>query len=374
MTSAYRSPPLRLIGGSEAPLELLAGDFHCHVSPPDGPSHVARGLAATVDLAKREGLDFVVLTPHVRARFYQYAEGREMVLAEQQLLRDQLSEMHRGNVNFFVGFEYTDFESGHVGTAFGDLPATLKALPMEEARAQPELFFERYLATGGLLVINHPLLLPVDSFIPIQTWDLSWRPLFDEGPFSGDIQAAHRLAQSYEAYNLAIAHLRDRYLLREEERSIVDSLAAFDREILEQQRRITPIGGSDSHSFHLRATTWVLSRGRSAPAIREAVVRGRTCVRSPEACSLFVRAGDRTVGVGGAVEGVSEIQAWLAAAPLKSSKRTARIFAGEKTIRTKPQVLETISVPADRCSLIRAQIGAGFSAPIYVNCPFARSP
>src|SRR5687768_13805790 len=89
MTSAYRSPPLRLIGESEQSLELLAGDFHCHVSPPDGPSHVARGLQATIDLANRERLDFVVLTPHVRARFYQFAEGRESVLAEQQLLIDQ---------------------------------------------------------------------------------------------------------------------------------------------------------------------------------------------------------------------------------------------------------------------------------------------
>src|SRR5688500_5654561 len=46
---------------------LLAGDMHCHVEPPDHPEHVGRGLTRTLELARDEGLDFVVLTPHVGA-------------------------------------------------------------------------------------------------------------------------------------------------------------------------------------------------------------------------------------------------------------------------------------------------------------------
>jgi len=57
--------------------ELLAGDMHCHVSPPDRPPHVTRGIEETVALAHDENLDFVVLTPHVRAPFFMSPSRRE---------------------------------------------------------------------------------------------------------------------------------------------------------------------------------------------------------------------------------------------------------------------------------------------------------
>ena len=50
-------------------------------------------------------------------------------------------------------------------------------------------------------------------------------------------------------------------------------------------RRLIPVGGSDSHTHHLRATTFLLSRGRGEAEIRDALVSGRVCVRGPEACS-----------------------------------------------------------------------------------------
>src|SRR5215813_7486463 len=72
MSSAYRPPkPTELARADKAPYLVLGGDFHCHVTPPDDPGHVSRTLAETVALAKKEGVDFVVLTPHVPARFYQ---------------------------------------------------------------------------------------------------------------------------------------------------------------------------------------------------------------------------------------------------------------------------------------------------------------
>lgn len=375
MLSAYRAPALRVVTGDAAApaLELLAGDFHCHVSPPDGASHVGRGLEDTVKLARREQLDFVVLTPHVRARFFQNPAAREELLAEQRTLREDLRNSDRGSVQFFVGFEYTDWGFGHVGTAFGDLEQTLEGLSIDTAHAEPEKFFERWIASGGILIINHPLLQPVDTFIPIQTWDLSWRPLHEEGPFPPEIEAAHRLAQGYEAYNLQMAHLRDRYLLGEEERTLIDTIAAYDREIVRQERRITPVGGSDSHSHHLRASTFVLSRGRTAAAIREAVVAGRTCVRSPEACSLLARdARGNVAGIGGTLDGVTRVEAWVAAEPRSEKHEGIELIAGaERRSGLRAKEVVTIEVPAGKCTLLRARVGAGFSAPIYLNCPFA---
>src|SRR5947207_1451724 len=74
MGSAYRPPgvdvaqrPASARERDAESLQLLAGDFHCHVSPPDWDQEANRDLAGTVTLAKKEHLDFVVLTPHVRA-------------------------------------------------------------------------------------------------------------------------------------------------------------------------------------------------------------------------------------------------------------------------------------------------------------------
>src|SRR5947209_8621297 len=52
--AAQRSEPPRY--------QLLAGDLHCHVSPPDSPSDVTRSVLETAELARTERLDFVVLT------------------------------------------------------------------------------------------------------------------------------------------------------------------------------------------------------------------------------------------------------------------------------------------------------------------------
>ena len=69
-------------------------------------------------LAREEGLDFVVLTPHVPARFFQDDGLREAVLVEQDRLREELSARSGGRTTFVIGMEYTDHAYGHVGAAF----------------------------------------------------------------------------------------------------------------------------------------------------------------------------------------------------------------------------------------------------------------
>ncbi len=369
MSSAYRPAsdatlwPLRAAG---APSRVLAGDMHCHVSPPDHPLEASRDPAATVTLARDEGLDFVVLTPHVAARFFEHEEGRGAVLAEQDHLRSELAARSDGRTLFVIGMEYTDHEYGHVGAAFADLRAVLADVPADEARAHPARFFERFVARGGFLVINHPLSTPLDSSIGIARADLSWRPFTSAAKVPEEIAAVTRLALGVEAYNMVVTHLRDRYLLGDTPRTLLATMSRTDREILEQERRLVPVGGSDSHTHYLRPTTFVRAAERTEPAIREALAAGRVCVRSPEACSFEVRApGGAWRGVGASLGAVPALEARAAAGDVEVLVNGQPAATGSAS--------EILDVPLSKqgCSVVRARVGDGFSAPIYVGCRFA---
>jgi hypothetical protein len=351
-------------GAGSAPYELLAGDLHCHISPPDRPPHVSRGLDETLALAEDEGLDFVVLTPHIRAPFFVSQPGRERALTSLTRLRESVAKHARGKTTFIVGFEYTDFAYGHVGAAFADLGEVLAAVPVDEAQERPGRFFEEYVARGGLLTINHPLLVPLESTISIARWDLSWQPFSNPGgDYPDEIRAADRLAHGLEVFNMAMFELRDRFLLGDSHASTRDTFARLDKEILARGRRMIPIGGSDSHSGHLRATTFVLSRGRDPGAIREALLAGRICVRDPIACTFEVRGGGGPwLTAGSSLSGVSEVSA-------RARGETTQILVNGKVIEAGAAEI-TIPLDKTRCSVIRARVDGGYSAPIYVNCPF----
>lgn len=371
MTSAYRpmsdAPLGRALPGVTAAPLVLAGDLHCHVSPPDHPGEASRDAAATVALARDEGLDFVVLTPHVQARFFEDDAARAAVVAEMRQLRRDIDAHSDGRTVFVIGMEYTDYTYGHVGAAFADLEAVLADVPAAEARAHPARFFERFVARGGVLVINHPLSVPLDSSVSMARADLSWRAFTTPQPVPEEIAAVGRLAQGLEAYNLVVTHLRDRYLLRDTPHTLLATLALTDRQILAQQRRIAPVGGSDSHVLYLRPTTFVKAAARSEQAIRDALVSGRTCVRSPEACSFEVREpGGAWQGVGAALPAVSGLEARAEGGDVEilvNSEAVARGGAGE-----------IVPVPLAKagCAVVRAHVGEGFSAPIYVGCDFAK--
>jgi hypothetical protein len=372
VSTAYR--PQLPAAPPHPPYRLLAGDLHCHVTPPDFPPHVVRGLAETASLAEREGLDFVVLTPHVGARFFEDEALRRRVLADQTQLARDAASLPAGRTAFIAGFEYTDGAYGHVGAAFGDLSAVLEGLPAAEARAHPEAFFERYVASGGLLVVNHPFTTPTNAVVSISRADLSWRPFTGRGPFPPEIAAVQRLAQGYEAFNLTTAELRDRYLYLDRARSVRETLARVDEEILDQRRPLFPVGGSDSHSHSLRATTFVLSTGRSAGEIREALLAGRTCIRAPVACSLEART-DLAVqrGPGPTDDGWSPVGARLRGARVElrtQGKHFDVLRNGEPAGEAEGGQRVRVDTPPGECSVLRAAIDEGWSAPIYVNCPF----
>jgi predicted metal-dependent phosphoesterase TrpH len=352
-------------GRSASRYELLAGDLHCHINPPDRMPHVSRGLPETVELARAENLDFVVLTPHLRAPFFLSEWSRDNAVAGLAELKRQLSEQDLGDMIFIVGFEYTDFSYGHVGAAFADLEKVFAAVPVEEAQARPGRFFEAYVEQGGMLILNHPLLTPLDSAIRITRVDMSWQPFTGPGPYPEEIRTADRLAQGVEVFNLAIAELRDRFLLFDPDATLHATLKRLDREILVRGRPMIPVGGSDSHSGHLRATTFVLSEHRTQAGIHEALLAGRLCVRDPAGCSFEVRApGGPWLPPGSSVKGVEWIQA-------RARGHSIRFVVNGSEIEPAMGIREiTIPLEKGRCSVIRAAVDHGYSAPIYANCPF----
>lgn len=378
MTSAYRpvyfgfaDPKERGPGSGDADevaarFQILAGDFHCHVSPPDGAEEVSRDLAETVVLAKKEHLDFLVLTPHVRARFFLHEIFRYQELRALAGLRDEIAKQGPGAPLLIVGFEYTDHRQGHLGFSFGDLAQLLARFPAARLQERPQDFVEGWVASGGLVVVNHPLVTPVDSMFEIGRADLSWRPWTKEGPFPPEIEAANRLAQGFEAYNLTAAHMRDRYLSAPGPGTTQATLARIDQEILSQRRRLVPLGGSDSHEDHLRATTFVLASAHTTEDIRQAVLAGRVCVRDPRACSLRARTPNTAwQPLGAAFLNAPKIE-------VKARGEKIRVLVNGHLAAT-PRSGEVAALPLDSnaCSLIRAEIDGGFSAPIYANCAFA---
>ena len=376
MTSAYRADPgARYDVGEGRRYQLLAGDMHCHVSPPDHPSEASRSPEETVRLAAEEGLDFVVLTPHVRARFFQDAGERDGVVRALARLRDAIDEAAerdgQGRTTFAYGFEYTDHSYGHLGVAFANLESVFAAVPAAMLRREPARFFEEYAARGGLLIINHPLVLPLDSFISIARANLSWRPFVagDHGTFPAEIMAATRLAHGIEAYNLTVTHLRDRYLLGDTDRTLLETLRLMDHQILLQGRRMIPTGGTDSHSDHLRSVLFVLSEGRTQAAIRDAIAAGRVCIRAPEACSLEVRpAGGEGAwaGVGESLQGVHTVEARADGGPIQ-------ILVNGK-VAEEPEPRQTVRIPVEegRCSVIPRPRGGWVLGAYLCELPLCR--
>lgn len=348
-----------------APYLLLAGDLHCHINPPDWSDHVARHLPETIRLALDEQLDFVSLVPHVFSDLYEDPGTPARVAALVEELQAEVDIRPDDGLILDVGVEYID-PTGHVGMVFGDVPAAIAATRGMDASTGPAAFVNAFADQGGLLVVNHPLLTPTLSWAPLASFDISWRPFTAKPPFRPEIAAVDARADAYEAANLVVSAVRDRFLLGDREDSTRRVLARLDREILARKRRMTPIGGTDSHSFYLRPMTFVLAEQKTRESIRDAIRAGRTCVLQPGACTFEVRAeGGAFVPVGSSVRSTRRVEARAsgrAVALYRDGKQVAAPLGGSAV---------SIDVAPDECAVLRATVDGGYSAPIYVNCPFA---
>jgi len=342
---------------------ILAGDLHCHVLPPDAPYHVSRELPEVLSLAQEESLDFVVLTPHVPARFFMDDELRGWVLRTQQTLRTRIERL-KPSLVVIPGFEYTDHHYGHVGLAFADPSEVLAGLTAEGARENPERFFELWVARGGILTINHPVNrpLPRSPFHEL-AYDLSWRG-FSKGAVPPEVAWITDHAQTVETFNTTVTELRDLFVVGEEDRSLREAAHLADRIARTQHRRFAAVGGSDSHGHWLRATTFVLATERSTEGIRQALAAARTCVRGPEACTLEVRPrGGAWLGVGDSITTPTATFEGRA-----SGDDVTFLVNGAIVATARSGEVVSFPVPAGRCSIVRAIVGRSWSSGIYANC------
>ena len=350
------------------PYEVLAGDMHCHVLPPDAPYHVSRQLASTFELAKKENLDFVVLTPHMPRRFFlDDNRYREWALESQAQLREGIVALHPDLI-VIPGFEYTDYQYGHVGMSFADPNEVLKGLTGDELAARPELFFERWLAHGGFMTINHPVNVGLLQ-APFQElrYDMSWRELrLGASAVPPEIDFITNHAAAIESYNTSITHLRDQFLLDDEDRSLRIVASLVDHESRRQQRKIAAVGGSDSHGEWLRATTFVLATDRSLPALREGLAHARTCVRGAEACTLQAHAHEDSRDAAWAVVGDSLTTTSDVLDVRAMGDSVSYIVNGAGVLAPNGQ----LPIPPGRCAVVRAIVGRSWSSGIYVNCGF----
>lgn len=351
------APPRQQVGE----YRLLAGDMHTHVLPPDAPWHVTRDLPDTVALAKAEGLDFVVLTPHVSGRFYMLPDERDWVRRTQGQLRATIAAQ-RTDVMLIPGMEYTDHRFGHLGLAFAEVEEVLREVSVADP---PERFFERWAAHGGIMTINHPVIRGIRHapFMELR-YDLGWRALFERPPpVPAEIAWITGHATTIETLNASISHLRDQFIIGDVERTLREGAHLTDRVARAQHRRVTPVGGSDSHGEWLRPTTWVLARERSIEGVHDALVHGRTCVRGPAACTFTAGTpGGRVVHVGGA----------LATGAARSIEVRSEGAFSAYYVNGAPVAegsVATIAVPGT-CVLVRAIVDGSWSAPIYVDCPW----
>lgn len=368
MSSARHQTISPVTGGRIGPYQLLAGDMHCHILPPDAPYHVSRELPETLELAKREGLDFVVLTPHVNARFFLDRDARDWVLRTQRELRARIAALPANDISWIAGVEYTDYRHGHVGLGFANMERVLERVSVEAAEERPERFFEVWRDEGGTATINHPFLTPlVKAPIAELHYDLSWRA-FHEPVHPGMTEifwlTAH--ADSIETWNESIGHVRDRWFVGDPDWEMRQASHLVDRLSREQERRIAPVGGSDSHGGWLRPTTWVLAKTKTPEGIRDAIVNARTCARAPEPCTLEARGNGEWANIGGAIATGPEhrVQA-------RATGNASYFLNGEFVVKSEAPVQIMTS---GQCSTLRVEINDGSSAPIYVDCPGITGP
>jgi hypothetical protein len=268
----------------------VAGDLHEHVSPPDATREVSATFSGCLAAAKELGIEFLVFTPHLREDWWKdEAQARRAVKGLADLVARARDEKE---ICAIPGFEDTRF-AGHVGVSFVDSDALTAVLDAASRTRSRGALLAELTRHGCLLTINHPLAggnrkAALSEFAS----DLSWKA-WTKGEETDDSRAIESAATCVETLNAAASFAEAALGTPREERLVWKTFARLDRVALESGRRYAPVGGSDNHAFWLVATTWARVPKHGGPPtlteVREALVKGRTCVAGPDASSLRAR-------------------------------------------------------------------------------------
>ena len=259
----------------------LAGDIHMHVAPPDDPSDVRMAIAAIAEAARENKLDFVVLTPHLWPGRRGAAFDREWktLATDARAMRAPI---------MIPGVEWTT-PLGHFTVAGIDVTQVGKDFLVSAHQL------------GAFISVNHPFAVPTKlPAIRASHFDMSYRAWTAGKPADAPLDGV-------EVFNvpLALANLVSRPGGKTgEERAWLEA----DRAARVDRRRLTPVGGTDNHAFHVVATTWVLAYEATEAAILEALRAGATCIGGPEAGSFRATGdGGRLARIGDGVQAAHTI-------------------------------------------------------------------
>jgi predicted metal-dependent phosphoesterase TrpH len=310
----------------------FAGDVHMHVAPPDDASDVTLSIHEIADAAKRAGMDFVVLTPHL----WQSRWGTAFRAAWRELAGDAAAI---ASPTMIPGVEWGD-RDGHFTVTGVDIAALRGASFLEAAHD-----------AGAFISANHPFAVPTKiAGVRVSHFDLSYRPWSARKRGFTKIDGA-------EVWNvpLAFANVISRPGGRTGE---ARAWTELNRVVHDERRRVTAVGGTDNHKLHVAATTWVLAADATATAILEALARGATCIGGPEAGTLRAKGDSATwARIGETVIGRTIQLAWDGTARLFIDDEDRGEHVGGFSHETNGELhTYRIAIGGSRCGFIYANL------------------
>lgn len=331
-------------------LHWIAGDLHMHVSPPDDPHDVAMSAQEIAKAAHDQGLEFVILTPHMRVhRPKRFAAAWEKLAAEARAIT---------GVTLIPGAELGVPGLGHFGISGVDVGA-LGDDPLAEARR-----------LGAFIVVNHPFAVPTDiPGVRASRLDLSYQP-WSHGA------RGWSAFDGVEVWNvpLALANLISRPAPchrspggrmkcgGQGESGEARAFVEADRVARTEKRRVTITGGTDNHRRAVIATTWVLADDASETSILAALRHGATCVGGVDGGDLSAR-GDRDgahdwARIGDSVRAASSVELrWAGTAELYVDGVDQGALDGGTTVAVDAAVHTfRIEEGASRCGFVYANL------------------
>lgn len=272
--SSSEPAPVATRAASVTPVATVArrwipGDLHVHPAPFDVREGASLTPADLAELGPRAGLEWAILTPHVRPPTWSDPGDRKRWLAKWTQMASEARAVT--SMTLIPGTEYTDWTYGHFGVSGVDL-ATLGDDVLASAHAR-----------GAFIVVNHPFAEP--THIPgfaVSEMNLSFRPWT-----TGHGAVPH--LDGVEVYNLPLGIAN---VISSGPSGETRAFTAADELARREHRPIAVVGGSDTHSRVLTPTTWVLAPDAREASILAALRAGATCVGGPEAGSLEARGDD----------------------------------------------------------------------------------
>jgi hypothetical protein len=371
--AAFRPKSAKKVDLAWEQMKLFAGDMNFHYAPPDDVSEVRRDQKASMELLDKSDLDFVIVTPKLKARFWESPGEMERVYRDWQVTSQTFSAMGEGHPLLILGAEYFDEQWGSaslIAPDFASILGELQKLSRDQLKTLPGLIFEYVKLQRGLTILNTPLATPLkvpfDSPLKYARTDRSWRG-FNKGiklaDMPKDMQWLNANYSGMEAYSVPVSIWRDKYVLDDQLASVKQVLALIDKNSLQLNRRVLATGGTDSRGRLLRATIFVAAPDRSKEKILDGLRAGRVCLRSPTACTvrLYANGGAGVaVHVGGSVSGAKTVEfAWPGEGQLYRNGELVDTFVDRsRTLPAQPGV----------CEIYRVAVDEGYSGAFYVNC------